>query len=70
MQYHDAIYDVHPAFRATTKVRSINPPIADDHGVTTLPRIDPVFEQYRKEYLAGKQGSWPMGIVLAPGVPA
>lgn len=62
--------DQHPAFRVTTKVRSIDPPIAGDNGVTTLSRMNPVFEHYRKEYLAGKQGPWPMGIVFAPGVPA
>lgn len=55
-----------PAFRVTTKVRSIDPSVANGNVVTPLSELDPVFERYRKEYLAGKQGHWPMGIVNAP----
>jgi hypothetical protein len=60
--------DEHPAFRVATKVRSIDPPVVDGGALVPLSEIDPVFGRYRKEYLAGKQGSWPMGIVSAPGI--
>lgn len=55
-----------PTFRVTTKVRSIDPSVANGNVVTPLSELDPVFGRYRKEYLAGKQGHWPMGIVNAP----
>jgi len=57
-----------PAFHVATKVRSIDPPVVDGHGVTPLSGLDPVFGRYREEYLAGKQGYWPIGIVNAPGL--
>lgn len=62
--------EVRPAFRVATKLRSIDPPVANGNVVTPLSELDPVFGRYRKEYLAGKQGHWPMGIVSAPGIPA
>ena len=60
--------DDHPAFRIVTKVRSIDPPVVNGKAVTPLSVIDPAFGRYRHEYLAGKQGHWPMGVVHAPGV--
>lgn len=60
----------HPAFSVATKVRSIDPPVVSGKAVTPLSGLDPVFGRYREDYLAGKQGLWPMGIVNAPGIPA
>lgn len=59
-----------PAFRVATKVRSIDPPVVNGQAVTSLSELDPVFGRYRNEYLAGKQGQWPMGVVNALGIPA
>jgi hypothetical protein len=58
----------HPMFRVATKVRSIDPPVANGKCVTPLSELDPVFGRYRNEYLASKQGRWPMGVVGAPGI--
>ncbi|MBI3525716.1 MAG: HD domain-containing protein [Betaproteobacteria bacterium] len=57
-----------PAFSVSTKVRSIDPPVVNGHGVTPLSGLDPVFGRYREAYMAGKQGCWPMGIVNAPDI--
>lgn len=60
----------HPAFRVATKVRSIDPPLVNGKSVALLSALDPAFARFRKEYLASKQGQWPMGIVNAPGTMA
>lgn len=60
----------HPTFRVATKVRSIDPPITRGESVAPLSELDPVFRQYRNEYLTGKQGQWPMGIIHAPVIVA
>lgn len=60
----------HPAFRVATKVRSIDPPLVNGKSVALLSALDPAFARFRKEYLASKQGQWPMGIVNAPGTVA
>jgi hypothetical protein len=56
-----------PWFRVSTKVRSIDPPVADGNSATPLSVLDSAFARYRDEYMAGKQGHWPMGVVNAPG---
>jgi len=53
----------HPVFRVATKVRSIDPPVSNGNSVTPLSALDPAFARYRDEYLASKQGQWPMAIV-------
>lgn len=55
-----------PVFSVSTKVRSIDPPVTDGNSVTPLSLLDPDFARYRNEYLASKQGKWPMGLVNAP----
>lgn len=57
-----------PIFRVTTKVRSIDPPIADGKSAVPLSALDPVYRQYRNEYLASKGGQWPMGVVHVHGI--
>lgn len=59
-----------PSFRVSTKVRSIDPPVIDGKSVTALSELDPAFARYRREYLAGKQGEWPMEVVVSPGMSA
>jgi hypothetical protein len=59
-----------PVFSVSTKVRSIDPPVTDGNTVTPLSVLDPAFARYRNEYLASKQGQWPMGVVNAPGLKA
>ena len=54
-----------PVFRVETKVRSIDPAVCTEHSVMPLSELDPAFARYRDEYLASKQGSWPMGVVSA-----
>lgn len=59
-----------PIFRVTPKVRSIDPPIADGKSAVPLSALDPVYRQYRNEYLASKGGQWPMGVVHVHGIVA
>lgn len=57
-----------PVFRVSTKVRSIDPPVANGRSITPLSELDPAFARYRSDYLASKQGLWPMGVVGAINV--
>jgi uncharacterized protein len=59
-----------PAFRVTTKARSIDPSVANGRSGAPLSTLDPAFCQYRNEYLAGKQGLWPLSVVDAPDLVA
>lgn len=54
-----------PVFRVSTKVRSIDPPVVNGTSITPLSELDPAFARYRTEYLASKQGQWPMGVLGA-----
>lgn len=56
-----------PAFRVETKVRSIDPLVVIDKSALPLTALDSAFDKYRKGYLAGKRGQWPIEIVGAPG---
>lgn len=55
-----------PRFRVSTKLRTIDPPVANGKSVKSLSVLDPGFARYRNEYLASKQGQWPMGVESAP----
>jgi len=59
-----------PVFNVSTKVRSIDPPVADGKSVALYSELDSAFAKYRNDYLSSKQGLWPMGIVKAPGAMA
>jgi len=54
-----------PLFRVATKIRSIDPPVSRGDKVMPLSEIDTTFGRYRQDYLSGKQGLWPMGVVGA-----
>lgn len=62
--------DENPVFRIATKIRSIDPPVSSSDGVKSLSELDSTFGRYRQEYMSGKQGLWPMGVVGAIGTPA
>jgi len=58
------IWDEHqPLFQVKTKVRSIDPPVIDGSSATPLSVLDPVFRQFRYDYLSEKQKMWPMRVV-------
>lgn len=57
--------DENPIFRITTKIRSIDPLVSNGENVKSLSVLDATFDRYRKEYLSGKQGLWPMSVVSA-----
>jgi len=59
-----------PVFRVATKIRSIDPPVSNGNDVKSLSDLDATFGRYRQEYMSGKQGLWPMGIVGAFVSPA
>lgn len=52
-----------PEFRVSTKVRSIDPPVACGDTFAPLSELDPDFARYREAYLASKRGPWPMAIL-------
>lgn len=56
----------HPLFRVATKVRTIDPPVVTGNEAIPLSRLDPAFGRYREDYLNGKRGRWPMGIIAGP----
>lgn len=55
-------------FKVATKVRTIDPPVRDGDSSVPLSALDEDFARNRNEYLASKQGEWPMGISCAPGI--
>lgn len=61
-----ALSDEQPVFRVETKVRTIDPPVANGNSAVPLSELDPAFARYRTDYLASKRGAWPMKIVNAP----
>lgn len=54
-----------PTFRVSTKLRVIDPDVALAGELRPLSTLDPMFARYRADYLAGKQGKWPMRVVPA-----
>ncbi|MDA8092620.1 MAG: hypothetical protein M0T84_01720, partial [Betaproteobacteria bacterium] len=58
--------DERPLFRLAAKVRSIDPPVVHEDSAIPLSAMDPGFARYRREYLASKEGLWPMALVDAP----
>lgn len=57
-----------PVFRISPRIRWIDPLVLYGGTQTTLSMLDAGFARRRDEYLAGKQGHWPMGIVSIAGV--
>lgn len=60
--------ELEPHFRVAPKVRTIDPPVLCSERVTPLSALDPMFEHARRQYVAGKQGPWPMAVVSAPEI--
>ena len=58
--------ETQPLFQVETKVRSIDPAVAAGDSAIPLSELDSGFARYREEYLASKQGPWPMGVISAP----
>lgn len=56
--------DANPTFRVSTKLRAIDPDVvAEDGALRPLSTLDPTFAHFRHNYLAGKQGKWPMRVI-------
>ncbi|MEI2609752.1 MAG: HD domain-containing protein [Candidatus Promineifilaceae bacterium] len=56
--------EANPTFIISTKIRTIDPDVvADDGRLRPLSHLDPTFAQHRANYLARKQGKWPMKVV-------
>jgi len=62
--------DKNPLFRIAPKIRSIDPPVSSGNDVLPLSDIDATFGRYRQDYMSGKRGPWPMGVVGAFSNPA
>lgn len=56
---------VAPTFTVSTKLRAIDPDVVIDEHCLPLSAIDPAFAKYRQEYLAKKQGKWPMRVIAS-----
>lgn len=52
-----------PTFRVSTKLRSIDPDVVFNGGMQPLSTLDPEFARHRADYLARKQGKWPMRVI-------
>lgn len=52
-----------PDFRVSTKLRTIDPEVWQDGRLIPLSSLDPHFAQARQQYLARKQGAWPMRVL-------
>lgn len=52
-----------PTFMVSTKLRAIDPDVVIDEHCLPLSAIDPAFAQHRQQYLAKKQGKWPMRVL-------
>ncbi|MBK9053398.1 MAG: HD domain-containing protein [Chloroflexi bacterium] len=53
-----------PTFTLSTKIRTIDPDVLGEDGrLRPLSSLDPTFAQHRADYLARKQGKWPMRVV-------
>lgn len=53
----------HPTFQVSTKVRTIDPPVLLNGQVNPLSELDPAFANRRADYLARKQGKWPVRVI-------
>jgi HD superfamily phosphohydrolase len=49
-----------PDFEISTKLRTIDPDLLLDGRLELLSRLDPAFGSFRDDYLATKQGKWPI----------
>jgi HD superfamily phosphohydrolase len=58
--------EINPTFVLSTKIRTIDPDVLGEDGcLRPLSHLDPTFAQHRADYLARKQGKWPMKVLSA-----
>lgn len=55
--------ETRPHFCVTTKIRTIDPDVWQEGGLRRFSILDPAFANYRQQYLAQKQGQWPIRVV-------
>ncbi len=55
--------DENPTFRVSTKLRAIDPDVVVAGELRPLSTLDPEFAEHRRNYLASKQGKWPMRVI-------
>ncbi len=55
-----------PTFYVTTKIRTIDPDVLHNGTLVRFSSLDPAFATYRQNYIAQKQGQWPMRVVDFP----
>ena len=54
---------VAPTFTVTTKIRTIDPDVVQGGQLVRYSMLDATFATYRRQYLARKQGLWPIRVV-------
>lgn len=54
---------VAPTFRVTTKIRTIDPDVLQAGQLVRYSTLDSAFATYRQQYLAKKQGPWPIRVI-------
>ncbi len=52
-----------PAFRISTKIRTIDPDVLLNGTAQPLSALDPAFARYRDEYVRRKSGKWPYRVI-------
>ena len=55
-----------PTFWVSTKLRAIDPDVVGNGRLHPLSTLDPDFARRRADYLASKQGKWPMRVIPRP----
>jgi HD superfamily phosphohydrolase len=58
--------EARPTFWVSSKIRTIDPDILIGRTLRPLSELDPAFAQVRQNYLATKQGRWPVRVVGFP----
>jgi len=55
--------EANPTFSVTTKIRTLDPDVLYKGEVVRYSLLDPTYADYRRDYLARKQGPWPVRVV-------
>lgn len=55
--------ETNPAFRISTKLRSVDPDVIIDDRLQPLSELDPGFASTRETYLNRKRGKWPFRVI-------
>ena len=55
--------EINPAFRVSTKLRTIDPDVLINDRFLPLSTLDADFARYRADYVSRNSGKWPMRVI-------